>query len=49
MHTESINEASRCILRLFWRGFRVGVTVALSCLWPNCNHEDIDPRCGLQR
>jgi hypothetical protein len=48
-HKESADEASRCILRLRWRGFRVGVPVALSYLWQDSNHEDIDPRRGLQR
>jgi hypothetical protein len=36
-------------LRLCRRGFPVGGTVALSCLWQECNHEDLDPRRGLQR
>jgi hypothetical protein len=48
-HKESGNEASRYILRLRCRRFRVGITVALSCLWQDCNHEDLDARCGLRR
>ena len=48
-HKETADEASRYILRLRCSGFRVGVTVALSRLWQVCNHEDLDPRCGLQR
>ena len=42
------NEASRHTLRLRPSGgFPVGVTVALSCLWQDCNNEGVDPRCGL--
>jgi hypothetical protein len=48
-HKGSANEASRDILRPRRRRFRVGSTVALSCLWQDCNHEDLDARCGLRR
>jgi hypothetical protein len=49
-HKESAtNEASRYTLRLRCGGFRVGVTVALSCLWQDYNHEGVDPCCRLRR
>ena len=48
-HKESADEASRYILRLRCRGFGADITVALSRLWQDSNHEDLDPRRGLQR
>ena len=43
------NEASRFKLRLRRGGFPVGVTVGVFCLWQDCNHEGLDPRCDLRR
>jgi hypothetical protein len=43
------NEPYRYKLRLRHGGFRAGVTVALSCLWQDCNNEGVDSRCGLRR
>jgi hypothetical protein len=50
-HNESgTNEASQYKLRLRpCSGFPVGITVALSCLRQDSNHEGVDPRRGLQR
>lgn len=47
---ECTNEASQYTLRLRLRGsFTVDVTVALFCVWQDCNHEGVDHRCGLRR
>jgi hypothetical protein len=43
------NEASRFKLRLHRDRFPVGVTVAVFCLWQDCNHEALYPRCDLRR
>src|SRR6266404_8236224 len=43
------NEPYRYKLRLRCGGFPAGVTVALFCLWQDCNNEGVDYRCGLRR
>src|SRR5215831_17230063 len=49
-HKESVtNEAYTLRLRPCGGGFPVGLTVALSCLWQDCNREGLDPRCCLRR
>jgi hypothetical protein len=36
-------------LRLRPGGYLVGIAVALSWLWQDCNHEGVDPRRSLRR
>ena len=43
------NEASRYKLRLRPGGDLLGIAVALSWLWQDCNHEGVDPRRSLRR
>jgi hypothetical protein len=41
------NESSRDKLRLRCGGYLVGIAVALSCLWQDCNREGVDHRYTL--
>jgi hypothetical protein len=43
------DEAYRYQLRLrASSGFPLDATVAVPCLWQDCNYESVEPRCGLR-